>query len=119
MYTNRGLTTPRIWHTFLCQRKKNYMMLFTGPKTLESKALKYLSDDFIKFYEIMIEFQNQIKIVLLIVTGLAAYFILVYYIYAVQLERELAETLERPEMTASDIAFIYPTKTDKQSLVLA
>ncbi|XP_026328078.1 uncharacterized protein LOC113236285 [Hyposmocoma kahamanoa] len=51
--------------------------------------------------------------------GLAAYFILVYYIYAVQLERELAETQERPEMTASDIAFIYPTKSDKQSLVLA
>lgn len=56
---------------------------------------------------------------LLIVTGLAAYFILVYYIYAVQLERELAENQERPEMTANDIAFIYPTKSDKQNLVLA
>lgn len=54
-----------------------------------------------------------------ILTGLAAYFILVYYIYAVQLERELVETQDRPEMTANDIAFIYPTKTDKQNLVLA
>ncbi|KAJ2945119.1 hypothetical protein O0L34_g9179 [Tuta absoluta] len=51
--------------------------------------------------------------------GLAAYFILVYYIYAVHLERELEEQQlpQRSEIT-NDISFIYPTKGDKQNLVL-
>lgn len=47
--------------------------------------------------------------------GLAAYFILVYYIYAVHLERELEHT--RPE-PANDISFVYPVKIDKEKLVL-
>ncbi|XP_063537672.1 uncharacterized protein LOC134747044 [Cydia strobilella] len=47
--------------------------------------------------------------------GLAAYFILVYYIYAVHLERELQ--LTRPE-PANDISFVYPVKIDKEKLVL-
>ncbi|XP_047998610.1 uncharacterized protein LOC125235982 [Leguminivora glycinivorella] len=47
--------------------------------------------------------------------GLAAYFILVYYIYAVHLERELEEARAEP---ANDIAFVYPVKIDKEKLVL-
>ncbi|XP_073954218.1 uncharacterized protein [Choristoneura fumiferana] len=47
--------------------------------------------------------------------GLAAYFILVYYIYAIHLEREI-ETRE-PE-PAADVSFVYPVKIDKEKLVL-
>ncbi|KAI8441134.1 hypothetical protein MSG28_009386 [Choristoneura fumiferana] len=47
--------------------------------------------------------------------SLAAYFILVYYIYAIHLEREI-ETRE-PE-PAADVSFVYPVKIDKEKLVL-
>ncbi|XP_063384550.1 uncharacterized protein LOC134670664 [Cydia fagiglandana] len=46
--------------------------------------------------------------------GLAAYFILVYYVYAIHLERELDQT--RPGPT-KDI-FVHPVKIDKEKLVL-
>ncbi|XP_072945267.1 uncharacterized protein [Epargyreus clarus] len=49
--------------------------------------------------------------------GSAAYFILVYYIYAGQLERKKVPEPEISNIKVSDIAFVYPTKIDKQTLV--
>ncbi|CAH2055930.1 unnamed protein product, partial [Iphiclides podalirius] len=43
--------------------------------------------------------------------GLAAYFISVYYIYAIQLEREQIKNNET--QNATDITFVYPTKIQK------
>ncbi|XP_068622934.1 uncharacterized protein [Battus philenor] len=50
--------------------------------------------------------------------GLAAYFILVYYIYAMQLEREQARNQEASRNMSKDTAFVYPPKIDKQALVV-
>ncbi|CAG5038763.1 unnamed protein product [Parnassius apollo] len=49
--------------------------------------------------------------------GLAAYFIFVYYIYAMRLEREANENQETPELKPNDVVFMYPTNIDKQALV--
>ncbi|KAL0829579.1 hypothetical protein ABMA28_003090 [Loxostege sticticalis] len=50
--------------------------------------------------------------------GLTAYFIIVYYVYAVQLERDEGEVLEVTQgPPVSDIAFIIPPKIDKETLV--
>lgn len=48
----------------------------------------------------------------------AVYFLMVYYVYAMQLERENLQALARPEAPVNDIAFIYPTKLDKEHLVV-
>ncbi|CAK1542745.1 unnamed protein product [Leptosia nina] len=57
--------------------------------------------------------------------GLTAYFILVYYIYAMQLERDIASVQATqaaeekvPEIYSTDVAFIYPTKIDKEKLIV-
>ncbi|CAG5038757.1 unnamed protein product [Parnassius apollo] len=49
--------------------------------------------------------------------GLAAYFIFVYYIYAMRLEREENKNQETPEIKPNDVVLVYPPKIDKQALV--
>ncbi|CAK1589310.1 unnamed protein product [Parnassius mnemosyne] len=49
--------------------------------------------------------------------GLAAYFIFVYYIYAVRLEREENKNQVMPEIKPNNVVFVYPPKIDKEALV--
>ncbi|KAG6442938.1 hypothetical protein O3G_MSEX002574 [Manduca sexta] len=47
----------------------------------------------------------------------AAYFLMVYYVYAKQLDRENLEAMQKDEAPVTDITFIYPIKLDKEQLV--
>ncbi|KAM3955667.1 uncharacterized protein ACR2FA_010406 [Aphomia sociella] len=49
--------------------------------------------------------------------ALAAYFILVYYVYSLQLEREEMQRIQHIPEAVNNLAFIYPSKLDKKTLV--